>query len=180
LPVRQCTYRIRADDAATSENFLKLGGRFGILVGGHEGLAANVGRVQAAQIESHVEPIHSRFVVKSGLQSLHTLPGSAAVQRGYGAKNGQVREADEGTLGEALVEIIGQYLGSRGIAREAERKSRGVFDVAAVRQREGCGGFRSRLFGVPVQALPYRCSRLIGRRRFTSSLREGQIHRPAG
>jgi hypothetical protein len=40
---RQCTDRIRADDTATIENFLKLNGRFGISVGGHKALAAKVG-----------------------------------------------------------------------------------------------------------------------------------------
>jgi hypothetical protein len=30
------------------EDLLKLGGRFGVLVRGHKGLAANVGRVQSA------------------------------------------------------------------------------------------------------------------------------------
>src|SRR5215208_5519051 len=47
LEVCQRTNRIRAYDPAMIEDLLKLGGRFRIQVAGHEGLATNIGRVQA-------------------------------------------------------------------------------------------------------------------------------------
>jgi hypothetical protein len=118
--------------------------------------------------------------VKGGLQSFYAFRGLAPVQRGDGAEHGQVRESDERILRETLVEIVGKRLGPRGIAHEAQGKSRGVFDVAAVIHGEGRGGVRLRLVGVPVKAFPYGRGGLIDRRRFTASLMQSQILRPGG
>jgi hypothetical protein len=83
LQVRQCTYRIRANDAAMIEDLLKLGGRFRILVRAQQSLAAYIGRVQPAKIPMvEIETVHRQLIGQCHLQPFHAVCGLPALQCG--------------------------------------------------------------------------------------------------
>ena len=181
LQVCQCADGIRADDPAMIENLLKLGDRFRIPVRGQQRLAAHIGRVQTAKIKvSEVEAVHRQLIGQSDLQPLHAVGGLPVLQCRQRAKNRYVSKFGERIFREALFQIIGKRLRSRGVSRKSQGKAGGVFDIPAIRKRQRRHGVLFRFGSIPAHGFPHRSCGLVTRGRLASPLLPGQIDGAAG
>ena len=100
------------------------------------------------------------------MQSLDRVQRRPMSERGKRVQRGKILELHRGILGEAFLQVGGEPLGSGRIARERQRKRRGIFHIAAFSKLERCPSALLRRCRIPEMRFAHGLRGLVDRGSF--------------
>ena len=134
MQASQRTNRITDDNTAVIKNLLEFRRCLRTLVKCQQGFATEVDRIEWTKNRVIAAAWSSQLVRRRYLQHFYSPGRLTTVQRHNGAQGGQIAELDRGVHGEALLQIVGQRLRLRRIARQGKDQGRTVLHLPIMRK----------------------------------------------